>query len=239
VSDKGIIFSAPMVRALLAGRKTQTRRLLNPQPPTVEAVRSLSGSGYHWFARKPDDRKWSVAGPVWAVRPLTGEHLPKLNVPYAVGDRLYVREAHSIRGVFTDVVEVGYRASENASHTEFVEQIPVALAAGAKVTWPRYRPSIHMPRWASRITLPATGVRVQRLQDISEADAIAEGLEWVVPGMWSVAPNLPIIGYDPRKVYSELWDTLHTKAGERWGDNPWIVAVTFDVDLRNIDAVRS
>lgn len=218
---KGIIFSAPMVRALLAGTKTQTRRLATFVKPDGDFW-SLKGAGGGMVGC--DDVEVGLHGADYA--------------PYAPSDRLYVREAWHVRMEATDVVEVGYRAHQNASHTEYVEQWPVASAVKGKGQWPRYPkfgPSIHMPRWASRLWLCVTEVRVQRLQDISEADAIAEGLVWGAPGMWSVAPSIPIIGHDARKVYLELWNSLHTDPGTTWADNPWIVAVSFAVHKGNVD----
>lgn len=166
-----------------------------------------------------------------------------------IGDRLWVREAAAIRGVYSDVVEVGYLAHERASHTEFVEQIPVELAPGAEVTWPRYRPSIHMPRWASRLTLTVTDVRTQRVQEISEEDAKAEGLyfrSWEVESGddmeycegWSSDRFHAFkhsVGETAREGFEDLWNSLHTKDGERWDDNPAIVALTFSVRRENID----
>ncbi|MFD1951899.1 hypothetical protein ACFSGX_14085 [Sphingomonas arantia] len=191
MTDRPIIFSGSMVRALLAGRKTQTRRL--------------------------------------ATSPLR-HCLP--------GDRLYVREAFGVASIFTDVVEVRYKASERAGHTEFVEQVPVAIATGAAVTWPRYKPSIHMPRWASRLTLSVEAVRLERLQSISEADTVAEGLVWdSTLQAWNATgePNWPR-RTDPRASFGGLWQSLHDKEGERWSDNPAVVALTFRVARANIDA---
>lgn len=203
MTDRPIIFSAAMVRSLLAGRKTQTRRL--------------------------------ASSPLRHVQP---------------GDRLYVREAVSCGGVFTDVVEVRYRAHERASHTEFVEQVSVASATSALPAFPKYRPSIHMPRWASRLTLAVTGVRQEPLQSMEgqhprESDAIAEGVirihhgdgdyyhsafrDYPHPSNWS----------DPADAFRELWDSLHDKAGERWSDNPDVVALTFRVERGNIDRIAA
>jgi len=211
--DKGVIFSAPMVRALLDGRKTQTRRLISGRN---EVARCLLNAGFDdSYILDPGNAEWLQ----------TAHH-------YAPGDRLYVREAYSVRGIYSDVVEVGYQAHQNASHTEFVEQWPVASAIDAKgkrpvVTWPSYKPSIHMPRWASRLWLAVTDVRVQRVQEISEEDARAEGIE--TTEFWRDKHPASI-------CFSVLWDSLHTKHGERWNDNPWIVAITFDVNHGNIDA---
>jgi hypothetical protein len=198
VTDRPIIFSAPMVQALLAGRKTQTRRL--------------------------------------ATSPLRR---------CEVGDRLYVREAFAVRSIFTDVVEVGYEASKGAGHTEYVEQIPVTLATGAKVTWPQNRPSIHMPRWASRLTLTVMDVRVEPLVSISDGDAIAEGIG-CAPGVPSysrfhvtVGSGKTFISAHPAECFARLWSSLHSNDGECWSDNPDVVALTFSVERQNIDQVTS
>lgn len=240
MADRGIIFSAPMVRALLAGTKTQTRRLLNPQPETF----SVDEAG------TPCD--------VSCIH-VEGEALPRIamgsngcgvitlqKVPHAAGDRLYVREAAWIAPpAWTDSPqnpmgpqrqEVAYAADDRSGYT----------ADAAKDYKLRLRPSIHMPRWASRLTLLVTDVRVQRLQDISEEDCIAEGIE--ARGMGSIwgwidyletNPNLTRHFADPCRSYASLWNSLHTEPGTRWEDNPWIYAITFDVRHGNIDAVAS
>jgi hypothetical protein len=243
MADRGIIFAAPMVRALLDGRKGQTRRLFKPHGFRFY-THPVSGDRYEEFNRDGVTGGGPMRSFGW------GEGLYSY-LPYASGDRLYVREAYSVRGIYSDVVEVGYRAHSNASHTEFVEQWPVETAKdakgrGPKVAWPAYRPSIHMPRWASRLWLAVTDVRVQRLQDISEADAIAEGVaEYPCEGphrgpcatYWSAEQGRPEHGArtTPVAAFKALWETLHTKPGERWEDNPWIVAVSFDVHRGNID----
>lgn len=214
MADKGIIFSAAMVRALLDGRKTQTRRLAKPR-----------GSGPSLLSGEwSDSYVLDLGNAEWLAR----------DIPYAVGDRLYVREAWTVRGQFTDVVEVGYRASERRGHSEYVKQWPVAQAVPGKAKpgrpapkwpeWPKYGPSIHMPRWASRMWLAVTDVRVQRLQECSEGEAMAEGWPGDPGQLW------------PLDWYRDLWNSLHTTEGERWQDNPWVVAVTFGVHHGNIDA---
>ena len=98
------------------------------------------------------------------------------------------------------------------------------------------RPSIHMPRWASRMTLTVTAARRQRLWMITEADAIAESCA----GRLGPNPDFPD-EWDPspEEEFGMLWNSLHNKPGERWADNPEIVALTFTVERRNIDAGRS
>lgn len=224
MADKGIIFSAAMVHALLAGRKTQTRRLCawanNPLSPALTYIVACDEPG--WFG----DEEGEV----------------QFRVPYAVGDRLYVREASYIAPAgWTDSPvnpmgpehrEVAYAADDRSGYTK----------DAAKDYGLRLRPSIHMPRWASRLTLIVTDVRVERLQEISQDDAKAEGVNWWEwPGYKSCdcdhddcvwCSHYPAL-HTP--AFHHLWDTLHTAEGERWQDNPWIVAVTFDVQRGNID----
>lgn len=225
-TTKGIIFSAPMVRALLDGRKTQTRRLLNPQPLKWEArVIDITDP---FFC--DDEQAWGQIETTWHYpvdmpmgEPLREDWRP-LKLPYAVGDRLYVREAFGfnhyeyhigrapkVRPVELTDEYISYRATEDDCG------ISNEL---------RYRPSIHMPRWASRLWLSVTEVRVERLRDISGADAVAEG----------VRSRLPENGM-AQQDYADLWNSLHTKPGTRWEDNPWVVAVSFDVHEGNVDAI--
>lgn len=203
MADRGIIFSAPMVRALLDGRKAQTRRLCKPANAAALSYAVAMGDG--WFG----DEEGEV----------------QFNTHFAPGDRLYVREAWSHTGQGVWDIAAARRTGRDG----------VIYGADGKVPGAKYWPSIHLPREFSRLTLLVTDVRVQRVAEISEDDAVAEGLEWIVPGMWSVAPNLPIIGDDPRKVFSDLWNSLHTKPGETWADNPWVVAVSFEMKHGNID----
>lgn len=226
MSDKGIIFSAPMVRALLAGSKTQTRRLLKLptkthsggpiyERPDMGGWAATTHGGEGCFTIGRDGQRHAVPEIPGLWHQTTGTCVA---APYVVGARLYVRETWSHTGdhVF-EVFEARIRGIGG-----------VIYRADESSDWPhaKYWPSIHMPREFSRITLTVADVRVQRLQDTSEADARAEGVEMVA-------------GRNYRDGYAILWNSLHTKPSERWDDNPWIVAVTFDVDLRNIDAVRS
>lgn len=211
MADRGIIFSAPMVRALLDGRKAQTRRLCawanNPNSPQLTYIVACDEPG--WFG----DEEGEV----------------QFRVPYAPGDRLWVREAwsHTGDGVF------------EIRQARMLGRGGVIYRADDNPKWPhaKFWPSIHMPREFSRLTLIVDDVKVERLQDISEADARAEGLDhkhdWLP--CWRGAEGLPWRAEFPVDAYLDLWDSLHTKPGERWEDNPWIVAVTFDVQRGNID----
>lgn len=202
MSIKPIIFSAPMVRALLAGTKTQTRRLLNPQPKTFPV--DEDGTPCDVYCMHVEGE----AVPRIAMGKGGSGFITLQKVPYAVGDKLYVREACAVDGA-----RVWYRVD----HDE-------AEAYGPRVDV-RWRPSIHMPRSASRLWLTVTEVRVERLRDISGGDAVAEGIR----------ARLPENGI-AQQEYADLWNTLHTEPGTRWHDNPWVVAYTFTVHEGNVDA---
>lgn len=201
MADLPIIFSAPMVRALLDGRKTQTRRLLKPQMDDVV--------GYGWSA--PDGA--FVAGMLAGTPDRRG-------LPCWVGDRLWVREAFCYQQWHNQYIGIDYVADPGSPYLTY--RTPPAgakIKLGDRYKGPRY-PSIYMPRWASRLTLTVTDVRVERLQEISEQDACAEG--------WEIDEN------DPVTWYVRLWDSLHGDGA--WDANPWVVALTFTVEQRNIDA---
>ena len=192
MAERPILFSAPMVRAILAGTKTQTRRVVKPQPAErgdnggafMEIIPSLLPSRGGLF-----DVRYALDNPR-AIR-----------CPYGQpGDRLWVRETfgHFERNEnFKPGAEVFYRADGNCLELE------------------PWRPSIHMPRWASRITLEITGVRVERLQDISEADAYAEGIQHC--DLWGDGT--------PRGFYRVLWEQING-AGS-WDASPWVWVVEF------------
>ncbi len=220
MKGKPILFTAPMVRALLAGTKTQTRRVVKPQP----------------F----DD---SCAGqPMVGHRDLAGTFAPSVfgscmaklaPCPYgAVGELLWVRETWTWPGEG----EVLYRADPQAEHL-----VDHWKANGFPVV--NWRPSIFMQRQHSRITLRITEVRVQRLQQISQADAQAEGIEresadppfYYVPGLCQQTA----VGVEERQeqpevvCYSRLW--THINGAGSWAANPWVWALTFEVINNNID----
>lgn len=160
-------------------------------------------------------------------------------VGYAPGDRLYVRESWYCDHM--DCQRGPYVPPDAMGHEQLVEDGWLHfMATNDPNIWeagqPSWKPSIHMPRWASRLWLAVTDVRVQRLQDISEEDARAEscagalGLNPDFPDEWDPLPS---------EEFRDLWNSLHTKPGERWADNPWIVAITFEVHHGNIDAGAS
>ncbi|MCH4893419.1 hypothetical protein GO308_09890 [Sphingomonas sp. SFZ2018-12] len=238
MTDRPIIFSAPMVRALLAGRKTQTRRLLrNPEYygcPTGDC---------------PHDRQSECNAAMVA--------LSAKEAGYAAGDRLWVRETWRVapdacEGWAPDAVPcvgwIDYRAGGEAQvRAPSFSHVLDAFGKRVDADWDclpdRWRPSIFMPRWASRITLLVDDVRVQRLQDISEADIAAEGVRADPPKLAQTAPGrvnmTPITwsegqDYTASSAFKRLWNSLHGPGA--WAANPWVVALTFRLQLGNIDA---
>ena len=237
MTDRPILFSAPMVRALLDGRKTQTRRVLAsmrtfalPDSPAytlkgadlqramldIADLRCVEGTAWTWTARA-----FEYQAP--AARTHWNAH-----IRFAKGDRLWVREAWRCNGWASDVATIFYRASEGDGYTAMCEQWPVAYHKPLRVE-AKWSPSLHMPRWASRLTLTVTDVRIQRLQEITPADAIAEGI-------WAPANSMTIdcATRDPRDDFQALWGSIN--GADSWAANPWIVAITFTVERRNIDA---
>lgn len=200
MADRPILFSAPMVRALLAGSKTQTRRPLKIQPLDILPMQG-DAAGREWVAlmtRDPEPK-----GTVLRCR---------YGVP---GDRLYVRETWQ-------AVNGNDRARHIVTHPA-PDRGWIEYAATPRDDEPAYkwRPSIHMPRWASRITLDVTGIRVERLQDISEADAIAEGVN--VHSDHHGKPRTSI--YSPVQAYRDLWESINGEGS--WDANPWVWVVEF------------
>lgn len=176
--ERPILFSGPMVRAILEGRKTQTRR-----------VAMVTRCG--------------VRVPALGCDPAPDA----ARCPYGVpGDRLWVRE--------TWYDNLTARSPEQRASREEVyyraDGLPEFEGEESEIRW---RPSIHMPRWTSRLTLTITDVRVERLQDITEADAQAEGIETYA-------------GY-ARERFRDLWNNLNRSRGFGWDVNPWVWAIGF------------
>ena len=166
MKERPILFNGEMVRAILDGRKTQTRRVIK-----WEALHKQAGLPFPTKVRLA----WFNLLQGWGLD--AGDNvLREVKCPYGLpGDRLWVREAFRCNGWATDMATIFYKAHENASYTEMCEQFPVADHKPLPVDT-RWRHSIYMPRWASRITLEITDVRVERLQEISEKDAESEGM---------------------------------------------------------------
>lgn len=202
MKERPILFSGPMVRAILDGRKTQTRRIMKPQP---------TYDGFWW-----SHKGYSCGG-----EKQFRDGLPMfVGCPYGkVGDRLWVRET-----CCSDGWSVHYLADND--HREFGETryddvIKLHHYSGG---FSRQVPSIHMPRWASRITLEITGVRVERLNEISEADAYSEGVN--IPSGQSFASNgNPELRNEARCAFQSLWNSIN--GPESWAANPFVWVIEF------------
>ena len=220
MKDRPILFSAPMVRAILEGRKTQTRRVVKPQPYSETAHPKCAA-----IVRHLQDVFWAVN---WRTpRDVHGKrhYIDRDgNSPYKCpygqpGDSLWVRETWAAHlrwnGVKPSDID-GDRADfrwYRADGDDIARERPG-----------RWRPSIHMPRWASRLNLLVTDVRVERVQDISPGDAAAEGIamrdEMRTDEDW---------GANMVPDFASLWDSINAKRGYSWEKNPWVWAVTFEV----------
>jgi hypothetical protein len=195
--ERPILFSGPMVRALLEGRKTQTRRIAKFQ-------------GFTEFSTYAPGIIWHGVSPSM-----------KLKCPYGrPGDCLWVRETWG--AVWPDMewtpleqCKIEYRADLPPGSTDFPGQWPAEDGRGSDEA-PKWRPSIHMPRWASRIILVVNNVRLERLQMISHADILAEGIR-------DAGPGGEIINTD---TFARLWDEIN---GDRapWVSNPWVWVMEF------------
>lgn len=205
--ERPILFSGPMVRAILEGRKTQTRRVI------IGNRRKLLPTLVHAVANVLTGKHWAEPGG-W------------VSCPYGhPGDRLWVRETWGDGSAFYPHSPVLYGADEpadlgascrNQAEADRAQGREHRVLEGCRCHF-RWRPSIHMPRTASRLSLEVLSVRVERLQDISEEDACAEG---VVPLQMDMGT------YRPR--FEGLWDSINgQRPGASWADNPWVWVVGF------------
>lgn len=231
MADRPILFSAPMVRALLAGTKTQTRRAIK----SIDGHRAITEFGpsdtlgYDWHFRDKELRWCDVRHDILIAR-----------LRCKLGDQLWVREAWNIEWV-KDLAP-GETLGRTRAECEAVNggfACPcgdgIVYAATNAQRHPehgsaRWRSPIHMPRWASRITLTVTDVRVQRLQDISTGDADAEG---------ALAPpySSEFAAVHAVPMYQAIWEGINGPGS--WDANPWVAAYTFTVQLGNIDRVQT
>ena len=204
MTEHQIIFSAPMVHAILDGRKTMTRRVLKPQPVMRGADDCVITyeKGGHTYSGPPDF--------------LIKQILPEYGLRWRVGDRLRVRETwrtlqkwddDSPRRLMADIDKIDYAAD--------------GFPRNPLWAWGRTRSPIHMPRWASRITLLVTDVRVERVQKITSADAIAEGFR-----PYANSATIDCSTPDPRDDFIVLWTHLH--GPDAWERNDWVSVTKFE-----------
>ncbi|EKH8077914.1 hypothetical protein P5Q53_002780 [Salmonella enterica] len=200
MKERGMIFNAEMARAILDGRKTQTRRPIKwKQTRFTEIAERDDGSLWPWA------EDCERGGDIWFACPY-GE----------IGDRIWVRETFRVHSRATDVATLVYRASVRNSWTEQTHRVPIAVCDKPS-TPEKWTPSIHMPRWASRILLEITDVRVERLRDLSEEDAKSEG---ITPPAGGVLP-----GWEYRINFRDLWMDIY--GTDSWEANPWVWVIEF------------
>ncbi|EQB8080735.1 hypothetical protein ACYRDJ_003111 [Yersinia enterocolitica] len=190
MNEKPILFNSEMVNAILSGRKTQTRRVMKDQPEVIPPEDECGVPGY-WI-------------PYNAGKTMVRNEMMTIACPLGMrGDQLWVREEFAA-GLCTEST-LAYRATHK---TEDLEE-----GWGETIKW---TPSIHMPRWASRINLLITGIRVERLNDISDADASAEGCK--ISSMQS--------GECLSDMFARLWKSIY--GDESWLANPWVWVIEFE-----------
>lgn len=205
--SRPILFSGPMVRAILVGNKTQTRRVVKPQPLGLWGSTDLHTHTFVGITNTPKGAAEHPKDHCW-------------NCPYGKpGGLLWVRETWAKYG---DQIE--YRAS------------PIC-GGNPDGGW---RPSIFMPRWASRITLRITDVRIERLTEITEHDAVAEGIAYDMrrdplgPCKWASVTDVSRGWSSPVAAYQELWEDINGDGS--WETNPWVWVISFE---RSADDVRA
>jgi len=230
MKERPILFNGEMVMAILDGRKTQTRRVVKPQPEGVKepeegfvwlGENGLLGGRQSYMCGDPENP--SVDVELWQF---------PVKCPYgAPGDRLWVRETFCHKWdqggpVFNEDGDydqscLWYRATtpDVIKLDEDCEEVYLKDGSPASP----WLPSIHMPRWASRILLEITGVRVERVQEISNEDAIAEGINCIWRG-----DNGPH-EVDQTQHVKDLWDSINAKRGFGWDVNPWVWSIEFKV----------
>ncbi len=238
MSDLPILFSEPMIRLLLAGRKTQTRRILSPQ-----YLRFFNGEGYSWRPSKQllaealadvlemrkIDGVWTWTGKAYPYQGAT-RTIWMTHVTPSRGDRLWVREglkAHALGLEFAAALGLGELPPEIVDMNRHdlcasyaADDEPCVEGPGFDRAWlwkRRAIPGIHMPRAFSRLTLVVTDIRLERLQSISKDDVIAEGI--------TERDGLPIADVFAgwHEPYADLWEHLNGEGS--WDANPWIVAI--------------
>lgn len=255
MTDHPMLFSNPMVRALWDGRKTQTRRILPLQPSEDEI------EGYRIGGAVCDPVAFPERPYVWLRGDDGSPVMPIINPPKVLpGDRLWVREAHwawghwELTGGKTKTGKPKWRFVRDSSKPVRFDPPQTPPPDRAHLGW-HPRSGRFMFRQDSRMTLPVTDVRVQRLQDISEDDAIAEGIKEVSAEF----PPCPEDGFEgapfpsyadygpkangcfsgpgaPRLSFMKLWNSLN--GPDAWDQNPWCSAYSFEVIKKNIDQIE-
>lgn len=220
MTDHPMLFSAPMIRALLAGNKTQTRRLAGVPEITLQ-----------------DNGLWHIHNRFGGLVNVRADEVRTEAVDYmriANGDRIYVRENWRTSQLYDDTKP---RDLERGSFIHYeadgAEDQRTGVGRNGLHAYGKMRTCLHMPRWASRLTLDVIGVKVERLQDISDEDAQGEGIQ-LYGRFWGVDDtDWDDCETDPVAAYAALWRRINGAAS--WDANPWVAAYTFTVTQANVD----
>lgn len=220
-----IIFSGDMVRAVLSGAKTQTRRVMKPQPFRTSTY--APGFGQRWVYRGHISEDYK------GIPAMFGPFLPLC--PYGVpGDRLWVREnieAYEETDIGYHVIRYAVDGRVVGEYTEEQEGWAWGYRGSKPVCGHNYTqntkhiPSIHMPKWATRIWLAVVSVRVQRVQDMTTADVWAEGISVGGEDVKHIGSQQHVTCRMSK--FAELWDSINAKRGYPWSANPWTWCVEF------------
>lgn len=202
VKTKGLQFKADMVRSILDGKKTMTRRLVKPQPET----------------RCGEIEVWDKSSE--SRVPMDAESFANEFAPYQPGQILYVKETFCAGRPATPN-GLGICVREKWSKPEMGDKVVYKASSDYGPHPPPWTSSMFMPRWAARIWIEITAVRCERLQDISEEDAEAEGVDFLRHHPDSDET------LSARKLYEILWDHINKKPGTRWSDNPFVFCYAF------------
>jgi len=206
MKERPIIFSSEMIRAILDNKKTQTRRPIKPQPDpfAIYAILNedpLSKKPHLWISGYGDGNIWE-----------NPEFDPWFSCPYAQGDILWVKETCAISRV------------GDVDGAPLCEPIVLYKADGYPDGWESgyiQRSPIFMPKWASRIKLEITDIRVERIQDVSGQDVLCEGINS------HVHPTTDYFKYAQHEAFARVWNSLWAKKGFGWNRNPWVWVIEF------------
>lgn len=230
VKERPILFSGPMVRAILDGLKTQTRRVMKPQPATDDFADYRTDLGYP----ASEGKLWAGFWGCPKTKQVSLESDGKMGSPLyyrcpygTLGEELWVREAVKVRAVGPEKgqFDIIYKADDFQYGIEIREFKRVE--GYRPLSFTRWTPSLFMPRWACRLILQVRSVRVQRLRDITEFDAKFEGVELGECDHPDCSPG-SCASSRYRPAFAQLWDKLNAKRGYGWETNPWVWAVEFE-----------
>jgi len=227
MKERPILFSSPMVRAILNGRKTVTRRVIQCHLNGWHIDRLLGD----WPLSEPDGFENGIFKYTHQTE-VDDARTDEVKCPHGQpGDRLWVRETYTVGALITGrcegnsyvVFKDGGQKYKDGAYYRPQEKYAPGAFDGIK-----WKPSIFMPRWASRITLEITDVRVERVQDIDDIEAEREGVHWSDAAIiFEGGSRVRELERTYRGAFACLWDSINSKRGFGWNLNPWVWAITF------------